>query len=141
MADISIILFVIGLIAGFVIAYFLIHKIIKMKYKVEFAKWKLTSEGEIRSDALTRSRAVLKGKIGEQIAAILPEFKYNPADARFIGNPIDYIIFDGYSEGKDINIVLLDVKKGKYAKLSKPQTEIKRAVDAKRIKWKTLNLE
>ena len=50
-------------------------------------------------------------------------------------------VVDGYSEGKDINIVLLDVKKGKYAKLSKPQTEIKRAVDAKRIKWKTLNLE
>jgi hypothetical protein len=49
---------------------------------------------------------------------LLPDFiaKYNPADARFIGSSIDYLIFRNVSKGKDsedpIEIVLLDVKTG-----------------------------
>ena len=41
----------------------------------------------------------LKGKIGEQMAPLLEEFysKYDLADARFIGQPIDYIIFKNLS--------------------------------------------
>ena len=64
------------------------------------------------------SGAVLKGKIAEQMAPLLPGFlaKYNPADARFIGSPIDHLIFRNMSQGDDseepIEIVLLDVKTG-----------------------------
>jgi predicted Holliday junction resolvase-like endonuclease len=45
----------------------------------------------------------LKGKIAEQIAPLMPGFlaKYNPADARFIGSPIDYLIFRNMSKGDD----------------------------------------
>ena len=71
----------------------------------------------------------------------MPEFKYNPADARFLGNPIDYLIFDGYSNDEKINLVFMDVKKGEHAKLSKKQEKIKEAVDNKRVKWQTLNLK
>ena len=81
-----------------------------------YAKLRLSGR-KVRKDALDKSRAVLKGKIGEQMAPVLPEFRYNPADARFLGSPIDYIIFDGYSEakegrGKIRRIVLMDVKTG-----------------------------
>ena len=39
-------------------------------------------------------------------------------DARFIGNPIDFVVFDGYTQMKDekgdtINVVLVEEKKGK----------------------------
>jgi predicted Holliday junction resolvase-like endonuclease len=46
---------------------------------------------------------VLKGKIAEQIAPLLPGFlvKYNPADTRFIGSPIDYLIIRNMSKGDD----------------------------------------
>jgi hypothetical protein len=103
------------------------------------------SRRRIRQDALGKSRAVLKGKIGEQMAPMLPEFRYNPADARFLGSPIDYIIFDGYSEAKDGNgkihrIVLMDVKTGK-AKLSPIEKKVKEAVAAGSIEWETLELK
>jgi predicted Holliday junction resolvase-like endonuclease len=103
------------------------------------------SDKQVRDKALTKSRAVLKGKIGEQMAPILPEFRYNPADARFIGSPIDYIIFDGYSEAKDGSgqikgIVFMDVKTGN-AKLSPIERKVKEAVDARAVLWKTLELE
>lgn len=99
----------------------------------------------IRQDALGKSRAVLKGKIGEQMAPMLPEFRYNPADARFLGSPIDYIIFDGYSEakegsGKIRRIILMDVKTGK-AKLSPIEKKVKEAVSAGSIEWETLELK
>jgi predicted Holliday junction resolvase-like endonuclease len=103
------------------------------------------SQRRIRQDALGRSRAVLKGKIGEQMAPVLPEFRYNPADARFLGSPVDYIIFDGYSEakegiGKIRRIVLMDVKTGK-AKLSPIEKKVKEAVAAGLVEWETLELK
>lgn len=77
---------------------------------------------------------------------ITGQFKYNLSDARFIGSPIDYIIFDGYSNIKDgakeedINLIFADVKTGKKAKLNKVQKKIKKAIDNKRIEWKTINI-
>lgn len=103
------------------------------------------SKRRIRKDALGKSRAVLKGKIGEQMAPVLPEFRYNPADARFLGSPIDYIIFDGYSEAKEGNgkirkIVLMDVKTGN-ARLSPIEKKVRDAVSAGSIEWETLELK
>jgi predicted Holliday junction resolvase-like endonuclease len=88
----------------------------------------------------------LKGKIAEQMVALLPEFPYNPADARFIGGPVDYIIFDGYTEMKDegkngLQIVFLDVKKGGKAGLTQEEKAIKECVERKNIAWRTLKLE
>jgi len=137
----ELILLILGIVIGFILAYFLINKIAEAKARITLQKWILENKDGIRKDTLDKSRAVLKGKIGEQIAVLLPEFPYMPSDARFIGNPIDYIVFDGYSEGKDINLILLDVKKGEHAKLNKKQKKIKEAVDNKRIRWKTLNLK
>lgn len=103
------------------------------------------SKRRIRNDALGKSRAVLKGKIGEQMAPVFPEFRYNPADARFLGSPIDYIIFDGYSEakegrGKIRKIVLMDVKTGN-ARLSPIEKKVRDAVAAGSIEWETLELK
>lgn len=97
--------------------------------------------------ALERSRAVLKGKIGEQFVPFFLEFGYNPSDARFLGAPIDYVVFDGYTDVKDgkenrpINIVLLDVKTGEYATLSNQQKKIKEGVKRGNVKWETLHLK
>ncbi len=76
------------------------------------------------------------------MAPLLPEFPYSPADARFIGNPIDFVVFDGYTKVKDengdsISIVLVEVKKGK-GKLAREESLIKRAVEEGRVSWQTI---
>jgi predicted Holliday junction resolvase-like endonuclease len=96
-------------------------------------------------DAVNRSRSTLKGKIAEQIAPLLPEFLYNPADARFIGSPLDYIIFDGLTDVSDdkkasIRIIFMDVKKGS-ASLSRTQRVIKEAIEEKAVSWETLRIK
>jgi len=86
---------------------------------------------------------VLKGKIAEQMAPLLPGFlaKYNPADARFIGSPIDYLIFRNMSKDSDdiIEIVMLDVKTGN-AVLNPVQKKIEAAVAEKRIAFDVLRI-
>lgn len=123
---------------------------IRAQSRAELEQWKVTTLAETVQSAtvqsLNRARAVLKGKIGEQLAPLLPEFlaKYSPGDARFLGTPIDYIIFRNMSnkeEGVDpIEVVLLDVKTG-AASLNKIQKMIKEAVENGRVRFETLRLD
>jgi predicted Holliday junction resolvase-like endonuclease len=62
----------------------------------DLERWKLECTNDIRKDSVNRSRSTLKGRISEQGALLSPEFPFASADARFIGNPIDFVVFDGY---------------------------------------------
>ena len=79
------------------------------------------------------------------MAPLLPEFPFASADARFIGNPIDFVVFDGYTQVKDekgdtISVVLVEVKKGK-GKLTREEGLIKKAVEEGRVSWRTIFLK
>jgi predicted Holliday junction resolvase-like endonuclease len=117
---------------------------IEARYRAELEAWKLETAMDIRKDSVNRSRSTLKGRIAEQMAPLLPEFRFNPADARFIGSPIDYIIFDGLTDvadekKNDIRIVLMDIKHG-TGSLTRTQRIIRDAVLAKQIGWETLRV-
>lgn len=97
--------------------------------------------------SVNTSRAVLKGKMAEQFAPILPEFQYLPSDAKFLGDPVDYVVFDGYTDFRDgdgtaddIEVILLDIKSGS-ARLSKGQQAIAQAVREGRIRFETLRID
>lgn len=104
-------------------------------------------ESEIRKDSIKRSRSGLKGKLGEQFIPLMgAKFGYMPSDARFIGDPIDYIIFDNYTNIKEgvnddpVTIVIAEIKTGK-SRLKKHQNRIRNAVKEGRIKWDLISLE
>lgn len=89
----------------------------------------------VRKDALKRSRAVLGGQAGEQVAPFLPHFPCNPADARFVGKPVDFIAFPGAAEHDDIEeILLIEVKTGD-AQLSAREKQIRDAVEEGRVRY------
>jgi len=100
---------------------------------------------EARRESVLRSRSSLKGQIAEQMAPLLPGFRYLPADARFLGDPIDYVVFHGYSEVRDraadagLEVVLLEVKQGSSA-LSPFQRLIARAVEEGRVRFEVLRI-
>ena len=118
-------------------------------YEAKLGEWKATTLAQVieesRADAVDASRAVLKGKIAEQLAPLLPGFlaKYNPADARFIGSRVDYLIFRNMSKGDDsedpVEIVLLDVKTGKSG-LNGVQKKIEAAAIAKGVSFDVLRI-
>ena len=137
----------VALVIGFVLGYFYVKgqiTAIEERYRADLERWKVEAGNEIRKDSVNRSRSTLKGKIAEQMAPVLQEFAFNPADARFIGSPVDYIIFDGLTEVADdqktsIHIVFMDVKKG-AGKLTRVQRIIKKAVEDREVAWQTLHL-
>ncbi|MFZ9888577.1 MAG: Holliday junction resolvase-like protein [Myxococcota bacterium] len=92
-----------------------------------------------RREAISASRATLLGQVGEQLAPLLPEFPYTLEDARFLGAPIDYVVFDGHSEGAEVEVVFVEVKTGN-AKLSRGERAIRDAIVAGRVRFETLRL-
>jgi predicted Holliday junction resolvase-like endonuclease len=136
-----------ALILGFVLGFYYVKAqitAIEEKSRAELETWKMEAAGEIRKDSVNRSRSTLKGKIAEQMAPVLPDFCFTPADARFIGSPVDYIIFDGLTrvsddKGDEIQIVFMDVKKGSGT-LTRTQRLIKQAVEKKSVTWKTMRI-
>lgn len=91
-------------------------------------------EKHIRQDAVTRSRAVLKGQFSEQLAPYLPDFPYSPTECKFLGKPIDFLVFKGMDE-KDISeVVFLEVKTGK-SQLNTQERKLKKAIEDKKISY------
>jgi len=89
---------------------------------------------EIREDAIKQSRAVLSGQFSEQIAPYLPGFPFKPTEARFIGKPIDFVVFKGMDEKKIEEVVFVEVKSGQSA-LNKVEKSLKSAVENKNVSW------
>lgn len=89
----------------------------------------------LRKDAIKRSKAVIGGQVLEQVAPFLPAFPCNPADARFIGKPVDFVAFPGLSQSDQVSeVLLIEVKSGQSA-LSGREKEIKRAVKEGRVRY------
>ena len=91
-------------------------------------------EREIRQDSVDRSRATLSGQFLEKLAPHLPDFPYDPTDVRFIGTPVDYVVFDGLAEGAVDEVVFLEVKSGRST-LSSSQRRVRDAVEAGAVRW------
>ena len=91
-------------------------------------------ETAARDDAVRRSRAVLTGQIGEQLAPYFPAFPCDPADARFLGKPVDFVAFPGASSGSVREVVFIEVKTGD-ARLSGTERSLREAVESGRVRW------
>jgi len=65
----------------------------------------------------------------------LPDFKYLPTECRFIGKPIDFLVFKGMDKKEIDEVVFVEVKSGK-SKLSQSEKKLKKAIDEKRVKWR-----
>jgi predicted Holliday junction resolvase-like endonuclease len=112
-----------------------------LKLRHQFEEWKRTEEQrveEARKAAIDQSRAVLGGKFVEQMAPYLPEFKYDPTEARFIGSPIDLIVFPGLSTGEPEEVVLIEVKTGKSERLTVREKKIRELIEAGKVRWETI---
>ena len=133
---------VIAIIAVIIIV--LSHYITRPKYEKRFRDWQ---EAEIsrwsvemqqaRKAAVTQSRAVLGGKFTEQMVPFFPDFRYDPTEVRFIGSPIDMIVFPGLARGDPEEIVILEVKTGSGT-LTPPQRKIRQLVEDGMVRWEEL---
>lgn len=87
-----------------------------------------------RKDAIQKSRAVLGGQFAENLAPYLPNFPFNPSECKFVGKPIDFIVFKGLDNKQTEEIIFVEVKSGK-SKLSGTEKHIKEVIQNKKVKW------
>src|SRR5271170_1564501 len=60
-----------------------------------------------------RSKIVNKGLISQEMVPLMPGFPYAFKDARRAVHPLDYIVFDGLSDGDVKEVIFLEIKTGK----------------------------
>ena len=132
--DYFLIVLLICIFLSLAVGVYLGGKLAARTYQAKLDRWIQEKEKQIRLDAIKRSRATLGGKFGEQLAPYLPDFAYDPTEVRFIGSPIDFIVFPGLSQDDPREIVLLEVK-SRGSKLSKREKRIRELVREKRIRW------
>lgn len=95
-----------------------------------------------RADSLARSQSVVRGKVKEHLAPLLPEFaaEFEGRDARFLGSPVDFVVFDGLDEGEVRRVVFVEVKTGTSG-LSRRERLVRDAVEDGRVEWRVLRLD
>lgn len=132
-------------IIALILAVIISHWIIRYAYVKRFRAWQeeeaLKWQGVIeqeRKAAISQSRAVLGGKFTEQMVPYFPDFKYDPTEVRFIGSPIDMVVFPGLAKGDPEEIVILEIKTGKSC-LTPQQKKIRQLIEDGMVRWDEIN--
>lgn len=108
------------------------------RIKAEFAEQRQAD----RNFSVKHSKAVLSGKILQEMAPLLADFPYSFHDARHVGSsPVDYLVFDGLNEpSAEVNVVFLEVKTG-GAVLNGAEKRVKNAIDAGRVRYEVMRVK
>src|SRR5213595_36519 len=132
------------MLLGVIVVFFFFFKQ-KTAYEITEGDWSsdvcssdLTQA--IRQDAVQRSQAVTSGKVHEQLVPYLPEFGFNPKDARFLGSPVDLLVFDGLDDGELRRVVFIEIKTGGSA-LTGRERQLRDVVRARQVAWEELRIE
>ncbi len=93
-----------------------------------------------REDAVKHSRSVIEGQVFEQLVPHFPEWNHTPSDARFLGSPLDFVVFDGLHEDYVKEVIFVEVKTGN-SKVTKRQRSVRKAIREGRVKYELLELK
>lgn len=81
-----------------------------------------------------KSSEVITGQIAETLTPFLSHFKHDPQNSIFLGQPIDYLVFE------EDEIIFVEIKSGN-ARLSKKQRRIKDLVKSKKVTWEEIRIK
>ena len=136
---------VVVIVVTAILSIFMAYYLAQAKFERKFKQWQEAEEQRWREEmekakqtAIAQSRAVLGGKFTEQMAPYLPEFNYDPTEARFIGSPIDFIVFPGLASGDPQEIVIMEIKSGKNGQLTPAQRKIQQLIEDGMVRWELI---
>ncbi len=89
---------------------------------------------EARKQSVKLSRSSITGQVMEQLAPFFQDFPFDPTEVRFIGDPIDCLVFRGASHQECDEVVFLEIKTGKSS-LKTVQRRVRDAVKEGRVRW------
>lgn len=98
------------------------------------------SEKIIKQKSVASSRRSLVGKFIERFVPFLSKIEYAPSDMHFMGQPVDYVVFDGLRNDKIEKVIFLEVKTGE-SKLTKREKSLKDTISKKKVYWKEIRVD
>ena len=106
-------------------------------------KWKIDEERKIREDAAQHSSSVKLGKVAEQLIplGLRDVIGADLEDFRFLGSPVDYVVFKGLHKGSVSEVIFLEVKSGENSELNERERNVKKAVEDKSVKFTVYRLQ
>lgn len=115
----------------------------RVELRAHRAEYRHTSQDleAARRDTLVRSHAVVSGKVREHLTPLFPAFleQFDARDARFLGSPVDFVVFDGLDAGDVDRVVFVEIKTGRSG-LSARERRVREAVEEGRVEWQLLRL-
>ncbi len=127
----TIILFII-----FVFLIYLAYRLGSLKKELQWRK----KANKMRQEIANKQRSSLKGAVAETFAPYLPDFKFKPSECKFLGDPIDFIVFEGLNDRDVKKIHFIDVK-ADNSKLNKVQKQIEEVVNNKNFGFEVVNIK
>jgi predicted Holliday junction resolvase-like endonuclease len=109
----------------FLVALYITHKLSTLKANLKFR----SELNKIRREIAEKQRVGIKGRVSETFAPFLEGFPFKPSECKFIGDPVDYLVFEGLDERDVKKIHLVEIKSGN-SKLSKHQKQIQDLIDS-----------
>jgi predicted Holliday junction resolvase-like endonuclease len=136
---------VVGLVVAALVVVVALVLVLKARYELRLYRdrYRWTDEDikAARQDSLSRSHLTVSGKVQEHLAPLLPGFcaEFNPRDARFLGSPVDFVVFDGLDAGEVARVVFVEVKTGRSV-LSTRERRVRAAIEQGKVEWQLLRL-
>lgn len=128
--EFTIIFFILILLIAIIISYFTGKKIGEFK-KDKYWEKELPTQ---KKQAIIQSRAIIGGQFSEQLAPYFPDFNYLPTECKFIGKPIDFLVFKGMDDKNIEEVIFVEIKSGK-SKISQQEKNLKKVIENKRVSW------
>lgn len=122
---------ILGMTAFFYIKYYL-----QTTRRVKQLQIQLNEGEQARQKLMFQKKQseIVTGQIAEKLAPFLKDFKHDPQNVQFLGNPIDFIAFE------ENGITLIEIKSGN-SRLTKKQRNIKTLIKQKKIFWEELRIK
>ena len=122
-----------------VIVCFLAYRIIELRARIKFERWKAEHTNRISREAIRGSQNAVVGRVSERLAPYLPDFGFNPRDARFIGDPVDFVVFDGLSDGEVRRVIFVEVKSG-AGNLNGNERKVRNVIQQRLVHWSLIHI-
>jgi predicted Holliday junction resolvase-like endonuclease len=121
------------------VVVWLLHKSVRYR---RTHKWSDDDLQTARRESINRNRSVVAGKVEEHLAPLAPAFfeRFNPKDARFLGGPIDFVVFDGLDEGDLRCVCFVEVKTGSAA-LTQRERRVRDAIQRRDVSFELMRFD
>lgn len=134
-----------GLLVGLILTSVLLHRSATARARDRFEAWRAGEGAGLRRRTLTAARGGIKADVATGLAVAVEAFPFEASDARFVGDPVAFVVFDGHTEVKDraspslrgISFVTMGAPRSEG---EDPGLLVAECVAGGRVEWMTLRL-